>query len=158
MGWFGGTPKWYDKIIRMQNVPTELVETYLLEKNSIDRLEDLRKSYGLDDDNFVFLYMGCKTVVKKGNLLISRKFKKDSNPGTPESEIAKRLLMLDLESFRENISLDDFILLEKDYKNVIKNVNTIDEAITQICHFSEKKDAPPVTYMRKIIDAILGWE
>ena len=55
MGWFGGTPKWYEKIIGMQNVPTEIMETYVLEKNSIDRLEDLRKSYSLDNDNFLFL-------------------------------------------------------------------------------------------------------
>jgi len=154
MGWLSGTPKWYEKVIEMVNV---LPDAYILDKHSINRLEDIRRSYNLSHDDFAEIYMGCKTVTRKVNLTVYDKIKNDSKPGTSEKDIIKQFLMIDLESCRSQLSDEDFIIVGRDFMKGIESVNTIEEAIKYIQSFDEKTDIPPFTYMRRIIDAVLGW-
>jgi hypothetical protein len=109
MGWFSSTPKWYDKVMKTVSV---LPNAYILDSNSMIRLEDIRKSNNIDHDNFAFAYMGCKTVVKKLNLLIYNKIKTDSPHGTPEKKLMKQLIVSDLASFRQNVSEEEYLLIE----------------------------------------------
>ncbi len=159
MGWFSGTPKWYDDVIKSFGATQESgsrSEAVYLNAISISKLEQLRKQLGLDHEKFAFSYGGCKTVTTKLQGIIYRRLKNTAPPGTPEDEILSQLLVSRLRGFEPHLDRIAYLDLASEISKAAAGIHTLDDAVKFILSLSDRFDNVYVREVRKEIDLLLA--